>query len=72
MLPGRAVPRIPLALYAIGVPPIALRAFVPELALDLGLVALAAAIGWLSVWLWASADGIGDIRAESSSLTIAQ
>ncbi|CAN7236994.1 hypothetical protein [Mesorhizobium sp. LjRoot246] len=49
---ARGVPRIPLALYFIGAVPIALRAFVPELALDLGLVTLAAAIAWLAGWLW--------------------
>ncbi|MER9138290.1 hypothetical protein NKI20_18645 [Mesorhizobium sp. M0830] len=49
---ARGVPRIPLALYIIGAVPIALRAFVPELALDLGLMTLAAAIAWLAGWLW--------------------
>ena len=38
----RGVPRMPLTLYFLGALPIALRAFVPELALDLGLVVLAA------------------------------
>ena len=59
---GRDVPRLPLALYFIGAVPIALRAFVPELVLDLGLVILAAAIVWLAGWLWVRAsadDGIG-------------
>jgi hypothetical protein len=68
---GKGVPRVPLVLYAIGVVPIALRAFVPELALDLGLVTLAAAIGWLSVWLWASANHLGEVRAENTALAIA-
>jgi hypothetical protein len=67
---GKGVPRIPLVLYAIGVVPIALRAFVPELALDLGLVTLAAAIGWLSVWLWSRANSIGEANAESTALAI--
>ncbi|MCA0055344.1 MULTISPECIES: hypothetical protein [unclassified Mesorhizobium] len=49
---ARGVPRIPLALYLIGAVPIALRAFVPELALDLGLAMLAASIVWLAAWLW--------------------
>jgi hypothetical protein len=53
---GKGVPRIPLALYFIGAVPIALRAFVPELALDLGLVILAAAIAWLAGWLWLRAS----------------
>ena len=55
---GRGVPRIPLALYFIGAVPIALRAFVPELALDLGLVVLAAAIAWLAGWLWLRASTV--------------
>jgi hypothetical protein len=53
---ARGVPRIPLALYFIGAVPIALRAFVPEWALDLGLVILAAAIAWLAGWLWIRAS----------------
>jgi hypothetical protein len=69
---GKRVPRIPLVLYAIGVVPIALRAFVPELALDLGLVALAGAIGWLSVCLWIRADSTAGIKAENSPLAIAR
>ncbi|WP_206622085.1 MULTISPECIES: hypothetical protein [unclassified Mesorhizobium] len=53
---ARGVPRIPLALYLIGAVPIALRAFVPEWALDLGLVTLATAIAWLAGWLWMRAE----------------
>lgn len=52
----RSVPRIPLALYLISATPIALRAFVPELALDIALAGLAAALGWLAVWLWTQAE----------------
>jgi hypothetical protein len=70
MFTGKGVPRIPLVLYAIGVVPIALRSFVPELALELGLVTLAAAIGWLSVWLWGRANSIGEIKAEGRALAI--
>jgi hypothetical protein len=55
---GRNVPRLPLALYFIGATPIALRAFVPELALDLGLVILATAIAWLAGWLWVRAGAM--------------
>jgi hypothetical protein len=57
---GRDVPRAPLALYFIGAVPIALRAFVPELALDLGLVILAAAIAWLAGWLWFRAVAVSN------------
>ena len=49
---GNALPRQPLALYCLGALPIALRAFVPELALDLGLVTLAVGVMWLSRLLW--------------------
>lgn len=55
---GKGVPRIPLALYFMGAVPIALRAFVPEWALDLGLVILAAAIAWLAGWLWLRASTV--------------
>lgn len=55
---ARDVPRVSLALYAVGAVPIALRAFVPELALDLGLVCLAAGIAGLSGWLWVRAGRI--------------
>lgn len=49
---GRALPLTPLALYAAGAIPISLRAFVPELVLDIGLVTLAAGVIWLSRLLW--------------------
>jgi hypothetical protein len=52
MLRSREVPTAPLVLYAAGVVPISLRAFVPEVALDLGLVTLAVGISWLAVWLF--------------------
>lgn len=45
------VPRTALTLFALGAVPVALRAFVPELLLDLGLATLACGVGWLSVWL---------------------
>jgi hypothetical protein len=64
---GRDVPRLPLALYFIGVVPIALRAFVPELALDLGLVILAAAIAWLAGWLWVRASVTRAFSPESET-----
>lgn len=51
----KRVPLAPLALYFIGAVPISLRAFVPEWALDLGLVSLAAGAAWLAGWLWTSA-----------------
>jgi hypothetical protein len=52
MLRSREVPTVPLVLYAVGAVPVSLRAVVPEVVLDLGLVALAVAIGWLSIWLF--------------------
>ena len=48
----REVPTAPLVLYALGAVPVSLRAFVPEAALDLGLVTLAVGIGWLAIWLF--------------------
>jgi len=51
MLRSREVPPAPLVLYAVGAIPVALRAFVPEAALDLGLVVMGVGIAWLSIWL---------------------
>ena len=58
MLRGGELPRLPLVLYAVGALPVALRAFVPEAALDLGLVLLAASITWLAIWLYLRSDQI--------------
>ncbi|WP_208646346.1 hypothetical protein [Mesorhizobium waimense] len=69
---GRGVPRIPLALYFIGAVPIALRAFVPEWALDLGLVVLAIAIAWLAGWLWVRASAIDEFWRERVTTPTAQ
>lgn len=69
---GKDVPRIPLALYFIGVVPISLRAFVPEWALDLGLVTLAAAIVWLAGWLWVRAGSVQSFKATTESPLAAQ
>ena len=52
MLRSREVPTTPLVLYAVGAVPVSLRAFVPEAALDLGLVTMAVGIGWISIWLF--------------------
>ncbi|HYJ67068.1 MAG TPA: hypothetical protein VEX15_05335 [Nocardioidaceae bacterium] len=52
MLRTRQVPTAPLVLYAVGAVPVSLRAFVPEAALDLGLVTMAVGVGWLAVWLF--------------------
>ena len=66
------MPRIPLALYFIGAVPIALRAFVPEWTINLGLVILAAAIAWLAGWLWVSASSVDNFKAESVTTLTAQ
>jgi hypothetical protein len=58
MLRTREVPMAPLALYAVGAVPVALRAFVPEAALDLGLAVLALGIAWLAIWLFGRANRI--------------
>jgi hypothetical protein len=62
---GRGVPRTPLVLYVAGAVPIALRAFVPEWTLDLGLAVLAAAIAWLAGWLWLRAIAVTEFRPKS-------
>jgi hypothetical protein len=51
MIRTREIPTVPLVLYAVGAVPVSLRAFVPEAALDLGLVTLALGVGWLATWL---------------------
>jgi hypothetical protein len=58
MIQSREIPTAPLAMYAIGAVPVSLRAFVPEVALDLGLVTLAGGIGWLAIWLLDSSGQI--------------
>ncbi|MEN3615182.1 hypothetical protein AAH979_37340 [Plantactinospora sp. ZYX-F-223] len=55
-IPGPARPA--LALYAVGAVPVALRAAVPEVALQLGLLLLAITITWLAVGLWRNAEGV--------------
>ncbi|HET6299671.1 MAG TPA: hypothetical protein VFG33_40280 [Kribbella sp.] len=47
-------PRPALLLYAAGAIPVSLRTAVPEAALQVGLLLLAAAICWLSLWLWST------------------
>jgi hypothetical protein len=58
MLRSQRVPTAPLALYAVGAVPVALRALVPEAALDLGLVTMAVGIGWIAIWLFSRASHI--------------
>ena len=58
MIRAREVPTMPLVIYAVGAVPVSFRAFVPEVALDLGLVALAAGAGWLGVWFYLRAAAI--------------
>lgn len=48
----RIVPIVPLLLYVVGAVPVALRNLFPEVVLQLGIVVLAAGIGWLAIWLW--------------------
>ncbi|MBK8447868.1 MAG: hypothetical protein IPL41_14605 [Micropruina sp.] len=52
MLRTHEVPPLPLVMYAVGAVTVALRAFIPEAALDLGLAVLAVGIAWLAVWLY--------------------
>jgi hypothetical protein len=58
MLRAREVPPVPLVLYAVGAVPISLRAFVPEAALNLGLVSVALGVGWLGIWLFSRSNDI--------------
>jgi hypothetical protein len=58
--------------YTIDVLPIALRAFVPEWALDLGLVTLAAGVAWLAGWLWVWTASTGNSTADDVTLALAQ
>jgi hypothetical protein len=44
-------PRGAILLYTAGTIPIALRALFPETVLQIGLIALAAAISWLTIWM---------------------
>ena len=75
MLRTREIPTTPLVLYAVGAVPVSLRASVPEVALDLGLVTMAVGIGWLSTWFFARSscittseqDGVGDATLAGAS-----
>jgi hypothetical protein len=58
MIRTRDVPVAPLVLYAVGAVPVSFRAFVPEAALDIGLVTMAAGAGWLALWLYNSASRV--------------
>ena len=58
MIRSHGIPTAPLAMYAAGAVPVSLRAFVPEVVLDLGLVTLAGGVGWLAVWLLNSSGRI--------------
>jgi hypothetical protein len=58
MLRTREVPVAPLVLYAVGAIPVALRAFVPEAVLDIGLAVLALGIAWLAIWLFGRSNRI--------------
>lgn len=67
MLRGRELPTAPLVLYAVGAVPVSLRAFVPEAALDLGLLALAIAVGWLGVRLLDRSNRIPTTRSRDTA-----
>lgn len=58
MIRSREVPSAPMVMYAVGAVPVALRAFVPEAALDLGLVTMAVGAGWLAIWLFTCSDRV--------------
>jgi hypothetical protein len=58
---GKA-PRIPVIAYALATVPIALRNFVPELALDLALALLGASVIWLALWMLHSSPELAATR----------
>ncbi len=58
MIRSCEIPTTPLVMYAVGAIPVAFRAFVPEAALDLGLVLLAAGIGWIAIWIFNTAGHV--------------
>jgi hypothetical protein len=47
--------------------PVALRAFVPEAILDLGLVTLAVGVAWLGIWLFGSSSRIATWKMPGAS-----
>ncbi|MBT2548893.1 hypothetical protein [Arthrobacter sp. ISL-65] len=62
LLRDRKAPRIPTIAYAIATIPIALRNFVPELALDLALALLGASVIWLALWMLKSRPAVAAPR----------
>ena len=58
MIRTSEVPTLPLAIYALGAVPVSFRAFVPEAALNIGLVALAIGAGWLGAWFFLRAAAV--------------
>lgn len=63
----RLVPPAPLVLYAVGAVPVSLRAFVPEVALDLGLVTMAAGAGWLAIWLLVQSGSVTTLAGDRAT-----
>ena len=60
-------PKVAVVLYALSVVPISFRTAFPETVLQLGLVGLAVAAVWLSVWLLRTACATNDDAAVSES-----
>jgi len=58
MIRTRELPTVPLVMYAVGAVPVSFRAFVPEAALDLGLLTLAVGIAWLAGWFYVRAGSL--------------
>ena len=69
MLRSREIPTTPLVLYAAGAIPVSLRAFVPEAALDLGLVTMAVGVGWLATWLFVRSSCIATSEQDAIGAT---
>lgn len=72
LLLSREVPAVPLVLYAVGAVPVALRASVPEIALDLGLVTMAVGIAALSAWMYSRSAVLRTWDAQPATIGPAQ
>ena len=67
MIRSKEIPTPPLVMYALGAVPVSFRAFVPEAALDLGLVTMAAGVAWLAVWFLPRSSQITPTANQASS-----
>lgn len=64
------VPAVPLFMYAAGAVPVSLRAFVPDAALNVGLLAMAVGIGWLAIRLYARSPRWSRVSPDPASAPV--